>query len=228
MEGDGGVRMMRKAEIDSSVPFRSVKEAVLLYGERVLGTEVYPNKIQQERSSESDDEQVKAELEETKESLQKAREQSMEMACCLSSLQEELERTRRELQHLKEQEKSSPSSSEFINKQQVRTIEPLSGELEHLKFMEDSTQFDHVLMLDKNEIFKDKVEFQKKRYVSFGNFPTPFTRVMVPPDHNDNNNDHHAAVLQRHPSLRKKKKKSLIPFIGGIFSRKKGSSSEMV
>lgn len=138
---------------------------------------------------------VAAELEETRQSLQKAKEESMVMATCLSSLEEELQRTKKELQQLKERESE---------KQVMET------ELEHLKFVEDSIDIEV-----KAETSDEGTEFQKKRYVTFAN-PPSLARVMVPP--------HGDVALERHPSLRKKKKKPLIPLIGGLFSRKKNSS----
>lgn len=138
---------------------------------------------------------VAAELEETRQSLQKAKEESMVMATCLSSLEEELQRTKKELQQLKERESE---------KQVMET------EIEHLKFVEDSIDIEV-----KAETSDEGTEFQKKRYVTFAN-PPSLARVMVPPQGD--------AALERHPSLRKKKKKPLIPLIGGLFSRKKSSS----
>ncbi|KAM7517260.1 hypothetical protein LguiA_006843 [Lonicera macranthoides] len=203
MEGEGGVTV-RKAEIDTSAPFRSVKEAVSLFGEKVLVGEIYAtNKIKQMQKNASNENgdvpskvgKVAAELEETKQSLQKAKEESMVMATCLSSLEEELQRTKKELQQLKERESE---------KQAMET------EIEHLKFVEDSIDIEV-----KAETSDEGTEFQKKRYVTFAN-PPSLARVIVPPQGD--------AVLERHPSLRKKKKKPLIPLIGGLFSRKKSSS----
>lgn len=139
-------------------------------------------------------ETVTAELEETKQSLQKAREEGISMANCISSLKEELLRTKQELQLLKQQE---------LRKQS------LEMEIEDFKFVENSMKFEI-----KTQNVDEAAEFQKRRYVTFAN-PPSLAQVMVPSQSDE--------VLERHPSLRKKKKKALIPLIGGIFSKKKGS-----
>lgn len=148
-------------------------------------------------------ENVAAELEETRENLEKAKEESMIMAHCLSSLQEELERTKEELQQLKQRE---------TEKHQVETTE-----IEDVKFVENLTTFDFEVKSSRFD--EENMEFQKKRYVTFANPPSEF-HVMLPQSQG-------IEKLERHPSLRKKKKKSLIPLIGGIFSRKKGNTQQL-
>ncbi|XP_077246529.1 WEB family protein At1g75720-like [Tasmannia lanceolata] len=185
-----------RAEIDTRAPFRSVKEAVMLFGEKVLAGEVYANKLKEMRVAAIENghgtsrlSTVTAELEETRQSLTKAREESMFMANCLTSLKDELEKTKRELQQfkLKESEK-----------------QPLDAEMEDIKFIENPTKIE----VEKQTV--DQVtEFQRKRYVTFAN--PPLARILTPED---------GELLERLPSM-KKKKKPLIPLIGGIFSKKK-------
>lgn len=142
---------------------------------------------------------ITAELEETKQCLQKAQAESLVMATCLSSLQEELQRTKRELRHLKERES------------QKKAIEL---EIEDLKFVEDIKDEEEFQVKTQTTIHQQQnVQFQKKRYVTFAD-PPSLAQVVVPPAD---------ALLQRHPSLRKSKKKPLLPLIKGVF-RKRGSS----
>ncbi|VFQ81927.1 unnamed protein product [Cuscuta campestris] len=198
--GGPGTAMERKAaEIDTSSPFRSVKEAVLLFGDTLLARQLYPNNASLQQKEEAVPPKlssVRAELEETKQRLQKAKEESFVMATCLSSLQDELRRTKTELHLLKQQSQRHES------------------EAEDLKFIEAPAMIDLQLHKSSPEIIEcdNVMRFERKKYVSFSR------RHHFPAGEDDN------VVLERHPSLKKKKKKPvLIPLmaIGGIFSRKK-------
>ncbi|XP_034682292.1 WEB family protein At2g17940 [Vitis riparia] len=201
MERAEGVVVMGRAEIDTRAPFRSVKEAVMLFGERVLAGELYANKLKEMRDRAGENAQVQsrygavtAELEETKQSLQKAREEGDLMVNCLRSLREELEETKRELIKLK---------SRNFDKQLV------DPELEDLKFIENATK------IEINTQTEDAEEFQKKRYVTFAS-PPSVTRIIT-------NHDSSSEVQEKPPLQKKAKKKPLMPLMGWIFPRKKRS-----
>lgn len=142
-----------------------------------------------------------SELEETKQSLQKARDESVHMARYLSSLQDELEQTRKELHHLKTRTHDKHVCDDHI-------------EIESHKHDSNAELVEQVK--------RETVEFQKKKCVTFAN--PKVARVIVPPPPPSPSE----VVFQRHPSLKKKKKKQLLPFIGGFFSKKRGSCSHEV
>ncbi|KAF5197510.1 Web family protein [Thalictrum thalictroides] len=191
-----------RAEIDTRPPFQSVKEAVTLFGERVLAGQVYANKLKQMKSAANENGNgmsrlgnVTAELEETKQDLEKARKESMLMANCLSTLKEELEHTKIELQQLKARD---------VEK------ERMYSDMEDLKFIEQSTK---VEVIKSPIINKEETKYEDKKYVKFAS-PPLLAQVMSP--------EYSEEVLDRHPTLMKKKKKTplMIPLIGGIFNKK--------
>ncbi|EXC35362.1 hypothetical protein L484_026687 [Morus notabilis] len=201
MEGEDHAAAVGRAEIDTRAPFKSVKEAVALFGERVLVGEIYAHKLKEiPAGGESENGPapsrigaLKAELEETKQSLEKAREESNLMACCINSLREELEQAKRELQKLKAREYQK---------------QPVDPDIEDLKFIENPNRLETRSTQDEEEH-----GYQRRRSVKFAS-PPSLARVMVRKDHDQ--------FSDKSPSLKKPKRKPLGPILGWLFSKKKG------
>ncbi|CAH9085069.1 unnamed protein product [Cuscuta europaea] len=218
-EEEGVAAPRGRVQIDTTKPFRSVKEAVLLFGDRILGPEIFAkqvttlHQVHTERVIGVGEKQtrlgaVKAELEDAKKGLEKAKEEELFMAHCLQSLREELEQTKREIQQLKAAAKYGHHNK------QVAFLDP---EIEELKFIEKALPNREVDTGHDNE----EVElFERKRSVKFAS-PLGLTRVITPPiDYSVTESDPEKTSS---PSQDKKKlkRKHLIPLMGALFAKKK-------
>lgn len=203
-----------RVEIDMRQPFRSVKEAVALFGEKVLAGEIYGNKLKEmqakgnaERPHQSKIGTVTAELEETKRNLEKSKEEGNLMAYYLHSLKQELEQTKKELQQLK-------GSRELTDhhKPEPPSLDP---EIEELKFVENTSTKVEV----KNTQTEGFEELEKKRSVKFAS-PPLLTRVIISKEEHDHRHTRQQGVNSS-PSVGEKKLKKK-PSFGFLFSKKKG------
>ncbi|XP_048603664.1 WEB family protein At1g75720-like isoform X1 [Brassica napus] len=184
---------MKRAEIDTTAPFRTVKEAVALFGKRVLASQVYSNHLKVKQME--DPAKIEIELEEAKHNLKRAKEESMQVMNSLSSLKEELDRTRQELQKIKVDPEGAIDDTVFKTKFEVLVPhvddEPPISTSPRLRSMSE------------------------KRYVNpttGNNNNGPVVGMFL---------GRHPSMRKKEKK-KKKRKKSLIPLIiRGIFSKKK-------
>ncbi|KAL8240518.1 hypothetical protein R6Q59_022874 [Mikania micrantha] len=206
---EGDLIVKGRVEIDTRQPFKSVKEAVLLFGERVLVGEVYAHKLKEmetiERGNNQNGKPKTIVLEEKKQTLENSNDEAKMMTYYLMKLKKQLEETKSELNQLKSTRGSYSSH-----------CMPIEPETEEIKFMENPipTQVKPP-MEGKNEPDDDDNLLELKQGDSHKFQTSPPTKVIVEV----------TKMQERSPSslkIKKSKKKTLIPLLSGIFSKTKG------
>ncbi|XP_020581753.1 WEB family protein At2g17940-like [Phalaenopsis equestris] len=198
VKGGHGRAPMVRAGVDTSSPFQSVKEAVMLFGEKVLVGDT-ENKLKEVRATTDKHKQttsslhsLEIELEQTTQNLLKAREERKAAVNCLNSVIQELEKTKTELKRLKVRDRENST---------------MDSEVEHIKFIENAMP-----------ILNEDAEFESKRFMKFNNLPS-LGRFFSSENLLDTKVSMDREVLEL--IKKKKKKRAFLPVIASIFSKKR-------
>ncbi|XP_043713855.1 WEB family protein At1g75720-like [Telopea speciosissima] len=187
--------------VDTSRPFRSVKEAVVLFSERFLAGDIYTNKAY---TSSRDDEhalgntlkKIEAELEETKRELKLLKEKESETEIALASLNAELHKNMSKMAQAE-----ATAAAAMAKAVTTRTL--VVGENREDDIIEEEEE------REKDPIVRTQSSVTIAQLLS----------------HGEQESYYHGITKKQKKMM---KKKPIIPLVGDLlFSRKKGSSTTL-
>ncbi|KAB1225898.1 NifU-like protein 2, chloroplastic [Morella rubra] len=202
------------SNVDTSRPFRSVKEAVAIFGDRLLVGETYSPKpyvhvpIRQEAASwNNSPSPVKPRLEDNEHLL----------FGTLKKLEAELEETKVELKMLKERESETEVALASLNAELHKNMSKLA-EAEAVAAAKAVATRDQVSHERPNSISRLREEEKRPELMQFSMEDSPtLTQIL--------SFDEEGYFGRKQLESKRMKKKPIIPLVGDLFSRKKRSSS---
>ncbi|KAL1191927.1 WEB family protein [Cardamine amara subsp. amara] len=202
MEREKGWRSC-EAEIETRAVFGSVKEAVALFGEKILAGEIYGTRLKEIRRKETNStpspqsrlRSLTLELEQTKQTLTRTLQLNNILSNQIKTLTQELEHGRKEIQQLK----------------RMRSCRLDNPEIDELKFAEQDVEQTRSKDVEQDVVTTEELE--TKRLVTFASSPL-LTRVMSSVEDGEGRKKKEK-VFERNCSVKKTKlTKGFAPIIG--------------
>ncbi|KAK4424410.1 WEB family protein [Sesamum alatum] len=204
-----------RSDIDTSRPFRSVKEAVAIFGERFLVGDVYspkPFSFHEKETPFSLSSPVMIRDSSWKYSSPSSRGSSYShdttLTYMVKRLEDELEETKAELKLLKVKEFDAQVALASLNIEFQKNILRLSR-IESI--INTTYSFESALVKDHGE-----EEMKRDLLETMGSSPSPNLAQVV------SVGEEQSLFLGRKEKRKGMRKKAIIPFIGNLFSKKKG------
>ncbi|XP_010930681.1 WEB family protein At3g51220 [Elaeis guineensis] len=218
--------IIERAEVDTTRPFRSVKEAIAVFGERLLSGDAYSQKTISNAKIDIAPKPIYAlpapkpiysasssppSYTSSASQFNQEREDELIIFSSLKKLEAELEETKRELMLLKERESEMEIAVTALNAQLQRSLSKLA-EMEATKAAEDSMAIE----AQSNKVRSDRWAEERTRDLEakFDYLPTLAQALSL----GGIEDDFGGRKKRKVP-----KKKPIIPLIGDMFSRKKAS-----
>ncbi|XP_042488785.1 WEB family protein At1g75720-like [Macadamia integrifolia] len=203
--------------VDTSRPFRSVKEAVALFGERFLAGDIYSQKVNY--PSPRKEVNRKPVLLNPKQ----VRDDEHVLANALKKLEAELEETKEDLKLLKERESETETVLASLNAELHKNMSKMAQAEAMAAAKVVATKAIVVRENREDEIIEEEDEVRKKDPIVRTESSLSLAKIL---SLGEKDHGYYYGITKNHKKMMKKK--PIIPLVGDLlFSRKKGSSTTL-